>query len=285
MLSAVLGKHGYTVVETVDGTQALEELRKPDAPKVAILDWMMPGMDGLEVVREIRTVPADDPIYVIMLTARGKKEDIILGLDAGANDYLSKPFDPGELRARLEVGRRMVELQGALLKSREELAYQAAHDPLTGVLNRRAALQRMKEEIARASRTEGVLAVCMCDLDHFKRINDTFGHVAGDTALRSCVTAIQESMREFDILGRLGGEEFLVVAHTGTVGEAEMMAERIRARVEEIALETETGAITFTISIALVLAKPDSTVDTLLETADEALYRAKETGRNRVFVK
>ena len=179
VLAGVLKKEGHEV-RPLNGAEAWQALQQPDAPALVILDWMMPEMDGPEVVRRVRALRNDRPPYILMLTAKGEKADIIAGLDAGANDYLAKPFDPGELRARVEVGRRMVEMQAALIDSRENLAHQATHDPLTGMLNRRAILDRLHEELARAGRNGDLLAVGMCDIDHFKQVNDTYGHQTGD---------------------------------------------------------------------------------------------------------
>ena len=183
VLSGVLKKEGHEVMATVNGAEAWEALQQPDAPVLVILDWMMPEMDGPEVVRRVRALQTDRPPYIIMLTTKGDKADIIAGLDAGANDYLAKPFDPGELRARIEVGRRMVEMQDALIESREILTHQATHDPLTGLPNRRAILDRLREELARTRRHDDMLAVGMFDIDHFKQVNDTYGHQTGDDVL------------------------------------------------------------------------------------------------------
>ena len=212
VLAGVLKKEGHEVEATVNGAEAWQALQQPDAPALVILDWMMPEMDGPEVVRRVRALETDRPPYIMMLTTRGEKADIIAGLDAGANDYLAKPFDPGELRARVEVGRRMVEMQAALIASREALAHQATHDPLTGMLNRRAILERLRQELTRAGRNGDTWAVGMCDIDHFKQVNDTYGHQTGDEVLRGLARILNESLRPYDSVGRMGGEEFLVIA-------------------------------------------------------------------------
>ena len=171
MLAAVLKIAGHEPVETINGLEAWQVLQKSDAPRLVILDWMMPEMDGLEVLRRVRAQPTELPPYILMLTSKTDKTEIIAGLDAGANDYLTKPFDPGELRARIEVGCRMVEMQDELVKSREALAHQANHDPLTGMLNRRAILDQLHRELARAGRHADVLSAGICDIDHFKSIS------------------------------------------------------------------------------------------------------------------
>ncbi len=282
ILAAVLRKGGYEVVETVSGAVAWDALQQPNSPSLLILDWMMPEMDGLEVVRRVRDLQSPQPPYIIMLTARGEKADIIAGLEAGADDYLAKPFDPGELRARVEVGRRMVEMQAALIESREKLAHQATHDPLTGLLNRQAILDRLREELARVERYGDLLAVGMCDVDHFKRVNDSYGHQAGDDVLCGLTETLKASIREYDALGRMGGEEFLVIAPMKEEMGCTSIFDRMCARIAESEISTRSGPMSVTVSIGVACSATGSTVDELLEKADLMLYRAKNEGRNRV---
>ncbi len=284
VLAGVLRKIGHEVVETVDGAEAWSELRKENSPKLAILDWMMPKMDGLEVVRSVRSLDLKKPPYIIMLTTRGEKSDIIVGLDAGANDYLSKPFDTGELQARVEVGRRMVEMQDALIESREALVYEASHDPLTRLFNRRAVLGHLESELAHAHEREEVLTAGMCDIDHFKRVNDTYGHQTGDDVLCELAHILRDSAERCEIpgcAGRMGGEEFLVVlrmkAGTGFMEFYDALCRRIAGT----SLITRSGTIPVTVSIGVSCAAAVSSVDDMLGSADAALYRAKAQGRNR----
>lgn len=284
MLAAVLKKAGHEVTETSDGAGAWDEMKKPNAPPLAILDWMMPGMSGLEVVRRVRALETDKPPYLIMLTTKGEKGDVISGLDAGADDYLSKPFDAGELQARIEVGRRMVEMQDKLVKSNEALAYQANHDTLTGLPNRGAILDRLQDELARAKRHCDVLSVGMCDIDHFKAVNDTYGHQTGDEVLCELARLLTECCREYDAVGRIGGEEFLLIVpmkpNTGVVPQFD----RICSSVAETKIVTRSGALSITLSIGAAIAADGDTADNLLGAADAALYRAKKDGRNRVVM-
>ena len=282
MLAAVLKKNGYEVDTTANGQEAWETMQKPDAPRLAILDWMMPKMDGLEVVRQIRAWPTEQPPYLIMLTTKSEKTDIIAGLDAGANDYLAKPFDAGELRARIEVGRRMVEMQDALLESRGALAYQATHDALTGLLNRRAILDYLHKELVRAGRHGDALAVGMCDIDHFKAINDTYGHQTGDEVLCGLAQILSGSLREYDAVGRMGGEEFLVITPLKAAIDPRSLFDRLRQQVAECRMTTRSGELSVTMSIGVASVTDGNTVDELLGVADAALYRAKVQGRNRV---
>ncbi len=282
MLAAVLRKGGHEIVEANNGAEAWQVLQLPDAPTMVIIDWMMPEMDGLELVRRVRSLPTDQPPYLIMLTSKGEKADIIAGLDAGANDYLGKPFDAGELRARVNVGFRMVEMQAALIESREALAYQAAHDPLTGMFNRRAILDHLHKQLAHARRHGQALAVGICDIDHFKQVNDTHGHQTGDDILCGLAARLKESLREDDSVGRMGGEEFLIVSTMQTGTDDLTLFAKIRSRIAETALATRSGDLHVTLSIGVASAVAGSTVDSLLERSDLALYQAKNEGRNRV---
>jgi two-component system cell cycle response regulator len=292
MLQAFLEKWSYKVVVAENGAHAWELFGREDAPRLAILDWMMPGMTGVEVCQQVRARPGRPYVYILLLTARGLKEDLLEGMNAGADDYLSKPFDPKELKARLQVGGRIVELQDELIAAREALRFQATHDPLTGACNRAEILVALRRELARNQREGGSVGVILLDLDHFKRINDTWGHLAGDAVLQEAVKRINACVRPYDVIGRYGGEEFLIVVPAtdamGALGEAE----RIRACLAEKAFETPGGSIAVTASFGVCAAgqssyaKDKKLIDPkiLLAASDAALYRAKEQGRNRVEI-
>jgi diguanylate cyclase (GGDEF)-like protein len=282
VLAGVLRKSGYEVQVTVNGAEAWQVLQQADAPRLVILDWIMPEMDGLEVIRLARGEQTERPPYIILLTTRGEKSDIIMGLDAGANDYLAKPFDSGELRARIEVGRRMVELQNALVESKEILAHQASHDLLTGLLNRRAIFERLGQELVRAGRSGDTLAIGMIDIDHFKQVNDRYGHQTGDDVLCGFVQLLKESFRSCDALGRIGGEEFLVIAPMSQENDGLAVFTRALGNVAGSEIATRTVPLAITMSIGLTIATWQDSVDKILETVDDALYQAKKEGRNRV---
>lgn len=211
VLEVFLMKQGFEVVIASNGTDALEILEKEDAPRLALLDWMMPGMEGIQVCQRVRERNAQAYIYIILLTARSQKEDLLRGLDSGADDYLTKPFDPQELHARLRVGMRILDLQDSLIAAREELRFRASHDALTGVANRATILEALRREHSRQMRTGGSFGIIMVDLDHFKKVNDTYGHPCGDTVLQEAARRMTSSVRGYDVLGRYGGEEFLIV--------------------------------------------------------------------------
>jgi two-component system, cell cycle response regulator len=282
MLAGVLKEIGYDVVETANGAEAWNELQKTDAPAIAILDWIMPKMDGLEVVRRVRALQSRKPPYLIILTSKGDKADIVTGLNTGANDYLAKPFDQGELRARVEVGRRMIELQRELLETRNALTYEATHDYLTGILNRRAIEAELSRELSRERRRHEGLTVGICDIDLFKKINDTYGHAVGDEALCGFVRLLQNCLRDYDLLGRFGGEEFLVISSAVKDSDAFNLFERIRIYVAYTPIPTMAGDIRITVSIGVKVARKNENMDQLIMAADSALYKAKSEGRDRV---
>jgi diguanylate cyclase (GGDEF)-like protein len=282
ILTAILKKWGHDPIITEDGNAAWDALQQPDSPKLVLLDWNMPGMEGLELCRRLRENVSSNPPYIILLTGRVEKADIVQGLEAGANDYVTKPYDREELQARIRVGQRMLDMQASLLEARNSLEYQAMHDPLTGIFNRRAILDRLKAEISRAKREGGRLSIGMCDLDHFKKVNDTCGHQAGDEALVAFTRCIQANLRDYDCVGRYGGEEFLVIA-AGSRGQNEdALYERLRAKIADAVIKTKAGDISITVSIGVAPGTDQSTVETLVAAADAALYRAKANGRNRV---
>jgi two-component system, cell cycle response regulator len=219
-----------------------------------------------------------------LLTTKGRKENVIEGLDAGADDYLTKPFDPHELQVRLRTGKRILTLQAELIEAREELRLQAMHDPLTGVWNRRAILEVLSNELAR-SRREGLpLAVAIADLDHFKRINDTYGHMVGDTALCEAAGRMRALLRAYDAIGRYGGEEFLMVLPGCTSQDAFKLADRLRSGVSQEPVEIPGGTIDVMCSLGVAASDTLVLLDAaaLIQAADSALYRAKAEGRNRV---
>ncbi len=283
ILSGALKEYGYDVLETVDGMQAWVELSKPNAPSIAILDWVMPKLDGLELIQKVREANSERPPYIIMLTGKSETKDIISGLDAGANDYLIKPFDPNELRARVQVGRRIIELQDALMKTNEKLNYQATHDPLTGLLNRRAIFEKLGDLFSHTGIGDTVLCAGILDIDHFKRINDTYGHQTGDDILCKLTNILEEIIGDSDYIGRIGGEEYLIITTAASEEEMSARFERYRRQIDETRLMTRSGALSISVSIGVACSMYKTTVDELLAAADSALYDAKNQGRNRVI--
>lgn len=285
ILSSTLKKFGYEPIVVANGKSALEALQGDDALTLAILDWMMPEMDGIEVVRAVKTLDRDIQPYIIMLTTKTDKEDVITGLESGADDYIRKPFDAEELWARIRVGIRTVELQRRLVESQKRLEYEAIHDPLTGVLNRRGILERLEEELERAYRRGTFLGVALLDLDHFKKINDTYGHQTGDQVLQGFVRIIQTHSRPYDILGRIGGEEFLFIVPEVNEQEVRGILDRILRAVAESPITTPAGMIHITTSIGGIITTGKKNIDAIIKEVDTLLYEAKESGRNRSVFK
>jgi diguanylate cyclase (GGDEF)-like protein len=283
LLQSFLVKWGFEVIVAEDGAEALRLLERLDFPRLAILDWMMPGLEGPQVCERIRKETNRAYVYILLLTARTQKEDLLKGLESGADDYLTKPFDSQELRARLQVGQRILDLQDHLIEAREELLYQATHDALTRISNRGVILDAITRELSRQEREGGKFGVVLCDLDHFKFVNDRFGHLAGDAVLQEAARRMAATIRPYDMVGRYGGEEFLIVAPSADANGTLVLAERIRVAIESQSVRTDAGDVSMTLSLGIAISDPAQPVDAkqLIQAADEALYRAKDRGRNR----
>lgn len=282
LLEATLTKWNYEVIVTTNGKEALEVLKSENPPQIAVLDWIMPEMNGIDVCREIRTTKKEPYIYIIMLSARGEKEDIVEGMNSGADDYIAKPFHSHELNVRIKAGRRIIELEEDLISVRNQLQIQATHDNLTGILNRGAIMDLMHNEMSRAERTKKPIGILMADIDHFKSVNDNYGHLSGDAVLREIVVRIQTALRPYDAVGRYGGEEFLLILPDCNEIDLYKIAERIRAQVSDKEFAIPEGSVTVTISIGatVIESAQDSQSEVFIKKADVALYKAKEEGRN-----
>jgi two-component system, cell cycle response regulator len=283
VLESFLTKWGFEVIIATNGNDALAILEKHLSPRLALLDWMMPGMEGVQVCKRLRENVTRPYTYVLLLTARDGKEDLLKGLQMGADDYLTKPFDSQELRARLHVGERILELQDALIATRDTLHFQATHDLLTGISNRGVVLDTLQRERSRQMREGGMFGIVLVDLDHFKWVNDTHGHLAGDAVLQEVARRMAACVRPYDTVGRYGGEEFLIVVPNSDSTGTMKLAERIRQAIESSPIVTPAGEIQMTASLGVGVNDAPIPVEpqTLLHMVDEALYRAKRAGRNR----
>ncbi len=286
LLERTLQRAGYSVIAVENGAQAVAELVKQDAPRLALLDWVMPEMDGVEVCREMRRRKEQAYKYLILLSSRESKGDIVAGLESGADDYLTKPFDLDELKARLRTGHRILELEDHLVEARESMRFQATHDLLTSLWNRGVIVELMSHEIMRSRRERSCTAVMMCDIDHFKSVNDQFGHSVGDDVLREVARRLHNSVRSYDMVGRYGGEEFLVALNKCDPGSAVSRAENLRTLIGGRPVQTANKPVSVTISIGLALSTEftECTIEELMHEADMALYAAKAAGRNCVRV-
>lgn len=283
LLEAHLGRWGFDVVEARDGSEAWQVLQSSEAPRLAIVDWMMPGMDGLELCRRMRRGSCDQYTYIILLTALTGEENLCAGMDAGADDYLTKPFNVNELQVRLRAGRRIIELQDQLITTREVLREKASRDPLTGLWNHEEIVGCLARELSRARRSGQPVSVVMADIDHFKGVNDCYGHLAGDVVLRAVAQKMQGRMRPYDCVGRYGGEEFLVVLAGCGAESAQALAERLRLSVCREPVDTPDGTVSTSLSLGVATCSDASCQPAdLIRSADQALYRAKRNGRNRV---
>jgi diguanylate cyclase (GGDEF)-like protein len=283
LLKSLLVKWDYEVSVETNGLAALRILEGDETLRLAILDWMMPGMEGVQICQRLREHKNRPYVYVLLLTARSEKRDLLRGLELGADDYLTKPFDAEELRARLLVGERILNLQDELIGAQEELRFRATHDALTGISNRAAVMDALRNELSRQVREQRSFGVILVDIDHFKNVNDTYGHLCGDEVLQAVTRRMKECIRPYDTVGRYGGEEFLIIAsNTDAVGTL-ALAERIRGVVESKPAVTQAGEVRVTASLGVAVSTDARSADPqiLLRLADKALYRAKELGRNR----
>ncbi|WAH98136.1 GGDEF domain-containing protein [Arthrobacter sp. MMS18-M83] len=281
---AAVERSGHDCLTATDGDEAwaLYLERQPD---VVVTDWMMPGLNGLALCRAIRALEGDRYTYIVLLTSQGSRDDVLAGLEAGADDYVTKPLDPFVMHARLLVALRVTTLHADLAHYRKVLSRQARTDPLTGLHNRLKLSEDLEQLHARSQRYTEEYCVAMCDVDNFKSYNDIYGHQAGDVALRSVADALAAAARSSDGLYRYGGEEFLLVLPNQSQPGAKAFMERALDTVRELKIAHSgdpTGHLTLSAGISAFTDGHRADADTLLGEADKALYAAKAAGRNRV---
>jgi two-component system cell cycle response regulator len=274
-----LGEWGFDYVTAGSGIEAVKLLEGPDAPDLAILDWVLPGMDGIDVLRRIRQLNQGKYIYTLMLTAKNRKQDLLTAMEAGVDDFLSKPVDPSELRSRVMVGKRILELQ-------QSLRFAATHDFLTNLLNRAEIIAALEREYSRSGREDKPATIILADIDHFKRVNDTLGHAAGDEVLKQVACRLKADLRPYDLVGRYGGEEFILILPGCSLEVGTRRADEIRKMVGKDPIVTPFGTTSATVSMGVTATSlgRDGGVAELLHEADVSLYAAKNNGRNRIEV-
>jgi diguanylate cyclase (GGDEF)-like protein len=287
LLENTLERAGYEVVAVENGRLAVEQLNRPDGPRLALLDWVMPELDGPGVCRAVRRQQEQHEqayVYMVLLTSKESKEDIVTGLESGADDYLTKPFNADELKARLRTGERILLLEGRLVEAREMMRFKATHDALTSIWNRGVILDLLGRELARSQRESGCTIVLLGDVDHFKLINDTHGHPVGDQVLAEIARRLLLSIRSYDFVGRYGGEEFLLVLNNCNPQSAETRAEEVRKIVSARPIQTTIGELQVNMSFGVLLSNDwgRRPVEELLFEVDAAMYAAKAAGRNCV---
>jgi diguanylate cyclase (GGDEF)-like protein len=287
LMTRFLNKAGYEVDAVANGSEALDKMTARYYPML-VTDWEMPEMDGVALCKAVRNMQLDGYVYALLLTARDAKEHIIAGLEAGADDYLVKPVHEPELIARLNAGRRILNLEHSLRVANHRNRILSITDALTGAYNRRYLMEQLPRELERCRRYAYPLSVLMCDVDFFKKINDARGHAAGDDVLQQFVARAQKLLRtNSDWVARYGGEEFLVVLPETPYAGAMHVAEKIRTLISSAPFATRAGDAMVTVSFGVASTGPCGPdialkVDTLIRTADECLYRSKEAGRDRI---
>ena len=286
ILEGNLAKWSYQVVSATDGVEAWDVLRGTDAPRLALLNWGLPGLDGIEICRRLRKTSNEPYTYIVLVTARNLEHDMLAGFDAGADDYITKPFHPMELKARLRAGERILALQADLMHARDALQYQANHDTLTQLENRLAVMDRLRQELTRSARQKYPLSVALIDIDRFKAVNDTHGHAAGDAVLFEVARRMSTAVRSYDCVGRYGGEEFIALFPDCGQADALPLAERLAANIRNTPIQYNEVSLGITVSIGIAVAEPphDRNAEELIRRADFALYEAKHRGRNRVIL-
>jgi diguanylate cyclase (GGDEF)-like protein len=276
LLRALLDSWGFEVVTVTDGISALAVLQTPDAPRLAILDWMMPGLDGPEVCRRARAYRPGVPMYLILVTSREARRDVVAGLDAGADDYVVKPPDPEELRSRLKAGIRVLAME-------HHFERVAMVDGLTELPNRRGLDDTFSRQLTRSLREQHPVSLLMVDVDHFKKLNDTHGHLIGDDVLKRLARILRRQLRPHDLVARYGGEEFAVMLPNADSDAAIMIAERLRTAIGNPETELASRHLpAATVSIGVAATRSSISLSELMSQADAALYRAKQSGRNWV---
>ncbi len=286
LMTRFLKNAGYEVDAVADGSEALDKMTKRYYPML-VTDWEMPQMDGIALCKAVRNMQLDGYVYALLLTARDAKEHIIAGLEAGADDYLVKPVHEPELIARLNAGRRILALEHSLRVANQRNRILSITDALTGAYNRRYLMEQLPREVERCRRYAYPLSVLMCDLDHFKEVNDQRGHAAGDDVLQQFAARAQKSIRSnSDWIARYGGEEFLIVLPETSYSDGLFVADKIRDVIAGAPFSTRVGETPVTASFGVASTGPNGPdlalkVETLIRTADECLYKSKLSGRNR----
>lgn len=276
---------GYKVIIVNNGQEAWKALQKEEI-RMAIFDWMMPKINGVRLCQKVRLQKKDTYTYIILLTSRDQQEDIVEGLSSGADDYIVKPFNTLELEARLQTGKRIIDLQNQLIQSKKQLERLATQDSLTKIWNRATIIKHLEEELNRSSREKKPVGTILMDIDYFKNINDTHGHHVGDEVLIDVASRLRKNIRSYDKIGRYGGDELLVALPNCSLLTVKEIAERLRRVVCKKKVKTEIGPIAVTLSLGGASSEDQFVIsaENLIKASDRALYQAKRNGRNCMVI-
>jgi two-component system, cell cycle response regulator len=283
VLGGYLREWGFDFQLARDGMEAWDLLGMPDAPALVLLDWVLPGVSGVELCRSIRNGGTNERyVYTVLLTVKNEKQDLVHAMEAGADDFLVKPFDAAELKARLLAGKRILDLHEKLVLAQESFRFAATHDFLTGLWNRAEIISFLERELDRSTRERKPVGIALLDIDHFKSVNDSLGHGGGDAVLKEIGGRLRSQLRSYDGLGRYGGDELLLVLPGCDLAATTRRADDIRRAVADLPFLSHPGGRSITVSMGITVAQYPGTTDceTLLHYADLALYRAKGKGRN-----
>lgn len=285
LITGHLQRWQFTYITAENGSQAWKLLQQSDSPKLVLLDWVLPDIDGIELCKRIRQERTSDSyVYVVLLTGKDGRENMLEAMEAGADDYLVKPFDEMELKSRLLVGKRILTLQDELVAAREAMRHAATHDSLTGLMNRVEIMDFLQRQLARGKREHIPVGLILADIDHFKNVNDSSGHLFGDEVLKETALRLRSHLRLYDGVGRYGGEEFLLVLPGCDSVTTLTRADEVRAKLaaKPIVSSNITKHITLSMGVSVWDASNPECAQALLSRADAGLYQAKMKGRNRV---
>jgi len=283
LLAGLVSKWGYQVRTAFKGDEALHELLKPDAPRLAILDWMMPVMDGTQIIKQLRATRRDFYTYALLLTSKAQHEDLLQGFDAGADDFLIKPFDAPELQARLRAGVRILGLESKLASAMEAPEFVASHDFATGLYNRSAIIQVLNREALHSDRAGKKISVLLVEVDYFKDLGERYGQPIAEQIVRQLAPKMSSDLRPYDLVGRFSGGQFLIVCPNCSLSHARVVANRLRQAIASERLTAGENTILVTVSVGVSTVK-EHTLETnaALRNADSALQQSREKGPNRV---
>lgn len=286
VFNSTLRKWHYDVVLAENGLEAWEALQQEGAPPLAILDWIMPSMNGVDICREVRRREQSAYTYILLLTEKERKQEILTGMEFDADDYLNKPFNPQELQMRLRAGHRMLDLHRELLTARKALRSQSVRETLTGVWNRHAIMNALNEELERAKRERSAVGIILAALDHLARIDESYGYLTGDAVLRTIGECLRRSIRPYDSVGRYERDTFLLIAPGCNLSGVVTMAERLRLTIQTVNVPACEDHLSFTVSLGVgsTHVAPTLEPDVLMAMVESALERARQSGFNRVEI-